>query len=262
MSANVSTHKLFSPQIRIGRGSVFGAILIAALIAFEIFNFSTTEYALADLLGNLTFAGISWATILTIAFCGIDFAGIARLFTPQYGPKRGLPIHSDTWYLFGAWLLAATMNAVLTWWGISLAIAGHETFGAQVVERGTLLKVVPVFVSLLVWLIRVLIIGTFSTGGDALLTANQANFLSSAHNQARPNMPQPATSNRPQPVRPLAQPAPSFSRSDSRVEPAQIELTPPNRPAPSYHPMSASARRDLQNQRRVEPGKPFSSNSH
>ena len=24
------------------------------------------------------------------------------------------------------------MNAMLTWWGVSLAVAGHETFGAQV----------------------------------------------------------------------------------------------------------------------------------
>ena len=99
-------------------------------------------------LGALKFVGISWATILTIAFCGIDFAGIARLFTPQNSLKRGSPIQNDTWYLFGAWLLAATMNAILTWWGVSLAIAGRETFGAQVIERATLLRVVPIFVSL------------------------------------------------------------------------------------------------------------------
>ena len=73
----------FFPQIRCARGLLFGAIIITALLAFEIFNYSTTDFALSDLLGDLSFIGIAWATILAIAFCGIDFAGIARLFTPE-----------------------------------------------------------------------------------------------------------------------------------------------------------------------------------
>jgi phage FluMu gp28-like protein len=45
-----------------------------------------------------------------LTFCGIDFAGIARLFTPEQG--RDEP--AEVWYLFGAWILAAAMNATLT----------------------------------------------------------------------------------------------------------------------------------------------------
>ena len=63
----------------------FVVMIFGALIAFEIFNYSTTDHALSDLLGNLTFAGIPWSTVLAMAFCGIDFAGIARLFTPETG---------------------------------------------------------------------------------------------------------------------------------------------------------------------------------
>jgi len=100
------------------RGLAWGVIILGALAAFEIFNYSTTQFALADVLGNLKFAGISWSTILALAFCGIDFAGIARLFTPEQG--RDEP--AEVWYLFGAWLLAAAMNATLTWWGVSIAI--------------------------------------------------------------------------------------------------------------------------------------------
>ncbi|MCK5314338.1 MAG: hypothetical protein KAJ53_04415, partial [Anaerolineales bacterium] len=85
------------------RGLAFGLIIISALLAFELFNYSTTEFALSDLLGDLDFAGISWATILALAFCGIDFAGIARLFTPEEGANEP----NEVWYLFGAWLLAA-----------------------------------------------------------------------------------------------------------------------------------------------------------
>lgn len=95
-------------KLHIRRGLIFGMLIIAALLAFEAFNYSTTEFALTDLLGNMKFASIRWATILAIAFCGIDFAGIARLFTPEQGADEP----TEVWYLFGAWLLAATMNAM------------------------------------------------------------------------------------------------------------------------------------------------------
>jgi hypothetical protein len=153
-------------RVNINRGLAFGVILLTALIAFEIFNFSTTEYALNDLLGDLEFLGLSWATILAVAFCGIDFAGIARLHTPEEG--SGQP--NETWYLFGAWLLAATMNAMLTWWGVSLALVDRSSQGVAVIDNQTLLRVVPIFVAVLVWLIRVLIIGTYSTAGTRLLS--------------------------------------------------------------------------------------------
>jgi hypothetical protein len=128
-------------------------MIIAALLAFELFNYSTTEFALSDLLGELSFVGVGWATILAIAFCGIDFAGIARLFTPEDGVDEP----AEVWYLFGAWLLAATMNAMLTWWGVSIALLNHTSLGNAVVDREMLLKVVPIFVAVMVWLIRVLI---------------------------------------------------------------------------------------------------------
>jgi hypothetical protein len=52
---------------RINRGAAFGLIIVTALLAFEIFNYSTTQFALADVLGDLKFAGLRWATILAIA---------------------------------------------------------------------------------------------------------------------------------------------------------------------------------------------------
>jgi hypothetical protein len=144
-----------------------GIIILVALIAFEMFNYSTTDYALRDLLGSLEFAGIPWATILAVAFCGIDFAGVARIFTPQTGADEP----KQVWYLFAAWMLAATMNAVLTWWGVSMAIANHNVVSRAVVGAEALNTVVPIFVAVMVWLIRVLIIGTFSVAGDRLFSA-------------------------------------------------------------------------------------------
>ena len=148
------------------RGKAFGLMIFGALFAFEIFNFSTTEFALHDVLGDLTFAGIKWATILSIAFCGIDFAGIARIFTPEQGADEP----AEVWYLFGAWILAAAMNATLTWWGVSVAISSHSSQGAAVLGGDTVRTVVPVFVAVMVWVIRILIIGTFSVAGERLFS--------------------------------------------------------------------------------------------
>jgi len=151
-------------RLRLPRASLFVFVMIGALVAFESFNFGTTEFALRDLLGELQFASMRWSTILALAFCGMDFAGIARLFSPQSEGDRPL----EVWYLLGAWLLAATMNAVLTWWAVSLALLSHAGLGNEILGREALLSSVPLFVAVLVWLIRVLMIGTF--------TMTSANF--------------------------------------------------------------------------------------
>jgi len=151
------------------RGLVFGSIVVAAMLAFELFNYSTTDFALANLLGDLRFMGLRWAMILAIAFCGMDFAGIARLFTPEKGRSE----HVEVWYLLAAWFLAATMNAMLTWWGVSLALLQHNSLGNEILSRATLLTIVPVFVAVMVWLIRILMIGTLSMAGERLFSFGQ-----------------------------------------------------------------------------------------
>lgn len=219
-----------SHPFRIRRSLAFGLILLAALIAFEVFNYSTTEFALSDLLGDLTFAGIRWATILAIAFCGIDFAGIARLFTPSDTVESP----NEVWYLFGAWLLAATMNAMLTWWGVSIAILEHQSSGNAVVERQTLLRVVPIFVAILVWLIRVLIIGSFSVAGQRLFTQAE----SPSPSQRQPAILRPITN----PSRGLSnRPISAASRMPRSGNVSEGE-TVSTRPEPTYHPVAMSNR--------------------
>jgi hypothetical protein len=211
--------------ITLRRGLAWGLIIVFALLAFEVFNYSTTQFALTDVLGSLKFAGIRWATILAIAFCGIDFAGIARLFTPEQG--RNEP--TEVWYLFGAWLLAAAFNALLTWWGVSVAIVNHSSqAGGVVVTNATLTKVVPVFVAIMVWLIRVLIIGTFSVAGERLFS--QADLRASS--QPRPSS-----------ARPVLQPASSLSRprpvTSSSFHPLNNKAV---HPEPTYHNVSLNAK--------------------
>lgn len=131
-------------------------ILIVAFLSFEIVNYSMTELALNDVLGNLAFVGIRWATILAIAFCAIDFTVIARLFSSGDSEPTGV------WYFFGAWVLATAMNATLTWWGVSVAIAHHTSANTN----SLLQNFGPVFIAIMVWVIRILIMGTISLRGQ------------------------------------------------------------------------------------------------
>ena len=226
MARNNNFAKLLQGN-RPSRGLVWGVLIIGALLAFEIFNYSTTDFAMTDLLGDLRFAGFRWATILAIAFCGIDFAGIARLFTPEQGADEP----AEVWYLFGAWLLAATMNAMLTWWGVSIAILNHGSLGNAVIPRETLIKSVPIFVAVMVWLIRVLIIGTFSVAGERLFSQEDSATRRPATARSSSSRPRTANSYKRTPVTRRATQS-SFRPSPNRS----------TRPEPSYHPVSAKSR--------------------
>lgn len=256
------------------RGAAWGMMIIGALLAFEIFNFSTTQYALHDMLGDLSFAGMKWSTILAIAFCGIDFAGIARIFTPEQG--RDEP--AEVYYLFGAWLLAAGFNATLTWWGVSVAIAQNGNIqGTAAMSSQTITQVVPIFVAAMVWLVRLLIIGTFSLAGDRLFTTAQMGQQSNSYprqynppQQQRPvssyqaptPTPRAASSyNQPtnQPVlRPASQinrpvnsstPQSNFRPAPKPVQSQQTSFIPPE---PTYHPVSYEARSENNTDRRYD----------
>lgn len=227
-------------ETQVNRNLVYAILILGALVFFEVFNFSTTDFALRDLLGDLKFIGIPWATTLAIAFCAIDFAGIARLFTPETG--RDEP--KEVWYLFSAWLLAATMNASLTWWGVSMAIANHTVLSTSIVEAGTIMKVVPIFVALLVWVIRVLVIGTLSVAGEHLFRSQpeQASRMRNPQNTSRtrinPNDAYPSIS-RPRNSMPshspmTARPARSENQTYRMSSPSQAR----QRREPSYHNMN------------------------
>ncbi len=232
---------------KLSPGLVFAVIILTALLAFEIFNYSTTDFALTDLLGDLRFAGIRWATILSIAFCGIDFAGIARLFTPEQGVEEP----KEVWYLFAAWLLAATMNAILTWWGVSMAVITHSVSSTTVMSASTLTKVVPIFVAIMVWVIRILIIGSLSLAGDRLLWGHAAPqhraTAPQRSNYTGNNSRTPAT----MPMQAAPAPRPSATRSmessnngnnSSRQEPTYHSLSLTPRPVPKPTQMRPQGR--------------------
>jgi hypothetical protein len=195
----------------ISRKMVIAVLLGVALIAFEIFNFDTTQYALTNLLGEVRFVGVLWASILAIAFCAIDFAGLVRIFTPQRGAEEPRAV----WFLTGAWFLGTIANAIMTWWAVSLTLLGHE-FGNEVLSREMLLRYVPIFVAMLVWLTRILFIGAFSIAGEEIVDRARVS-------EARPK---PAAAPRP------TAPAAPKARTSAPARPA-----PPPAPAVTYEPV-------------------------
>lgn len=230
-------------RLRLPRKAVIGMILVVALLAFEIFNFDTTRYALRNLMGDVQFLGLQWAAILAIAFCAIDFAGLARLFTPEQGADEP----KEVWYLMGAWLLGATMNAVMTWWAVSLTLLNHD-LGNEVLSREQLLRYVPIFVAVLVWLTRILFIGAFTVAGEHIFDFGGASAgakskaiapprqaapprpLRAGASQATAQASQPRMAARqPQPV-PLTQDVPNFLEEYEPVpaQPTRVNSRPDN----------------------------------
>lgn len=198
--------------------------MLIALLAFEAFNFDTTRFALQNLLGEVRFLGIHWASILAIAFCAIDFAGLARLFTPQTGPEEPQAV----WYLMGAWVLGATMNAVMTWWAVSLTLLSHD-FGNEILSREQLLTGVPLFVATLVWLTRILFIGAISVAGEHVFALAGVG----ASNQSRPSAAastgQAVRENRPETAVP-SRPSTAPNGRSTPAPPTRIKRRPVNSP--------------------------------
>lgn len=176
------------------------------------------------MLGDEYVLGLGWATVLAIAFCTIDFAGLLRIFLPDARHK----VPTELWYLMGAWLLGATLNAIMTWWAVSLALL-NRPLGNEVLDRDMLLLVVPIFVACLVWLTRILFIGSLSLASGYLFAEQSAvRPLSQPQRDPRRSSPTPLPKLTPvtdelppflvkeQPVTSLSALEQSSARSDAR----------------------------------------------
>ena len=82
------TNQLFK-NVRTRSNSLYVGVIVLALAALEIFNFSTTDFALRDILGNQGGGLLTWSMILALALCGMDIAGSRRSWHLQ---KRNLAI--------------------------------------------------------------------------------------------------------------------------------------------------------------------------
>jgi hypothetical protein len=97
-----------------------------------------------------------------------------------------------------------------------------------------LTRALPVLVAVMVWMIRVLIIGTFSLAGE--------NMFTMADDRPASRLPSYRTE-RPAEQRPVAPRAPATSPVYARPapKPASTAPRPLARPEPTYHPVGMSA---------------------
>ena len=138
-------------------------VLFASLGAFEYFSFSTISFALQDMMGMQGAGPLSWYVILSLAFCAVDLMGITFLLRDDPETESNSP---RSWYILGAWVVVAAMNTGLTWWGVSVAVYNTPVENALIIDPMVFVKAVPVIVAVIVWVIRVLIIGALVSSFD------------------------------------------------------------------------------------------------
>jgi hypothetical protein len=144
---------------------IFFFVLLAALICFEIFNFDAARTGLRYFMGTRTFMGIEWVMWLAMAACAADMIGMIRIFTEETNFKK-----ESTFVIAatGVWILAATINSVLTWWTTTLIVLDANV-GNQVLSQETLIKAFPLLVAIFIWLLRIGLVATLASLGDKAL---------------------------------------------------------------------------------------------
>jgi hypothetical protein len=166
-------------------------ILVLGFGFFEIFNTVTTYTSL-----NLFLGSWFYAVVLTGGIGLTDIGGLFRVVTPAISDKDE-PI--ETKLLFGAWIVIAAVNAILTWWGLSYAA-----------EHGG--GVTPSAISQFRWVIPIALAVTIF-GIRLILIYMAGNILDRTVNNHRPRPMQPAS--RPGTIapRPQGQTIPGLSAS-------------------------------------------------
>jgi len=132
--------------------------MLVCMAAFEIINFAITSLAFRSLLSRYTVLVLDSATWLATVVCCVDIIGILYLFLLFPGPSHNIVKRR----LFSVWLLVTGLNSWLLWLGIGQAIVVHQAQTDLVINAGIMVHIIPAFIVCLVWLIRILLIGSFS----------------------------------------------------------------------------------------------------
>jgi len=150
-------------QVRLTQFTLLGV----AILAFEIFNYATTEIAVTSILGDIRVLGISLGTLFALAACLADVGGISRAMNQETSLSKE---PTEVWLAVGAWLVAAFLNALMTWYSV-LELMVVRDIGNELITRNELLVYVPVSVALFVFIIRFTLINSLVYGLDHMRTA-------------------------------------------------------------------------------------------
>ena len=173
------------------RGSFFVGMLFFALACFMLFNYLSTYETLKHILGGglLVFA---FAFALSI----VDFAGLARIFTPETQAKD----ESKLIYILGAvWLLACIFDVFMTTYWVSLMMIRQDN-GSEIQQMmgPFAYKAIPWVIALGEMMLRVSLVLMVGMFGDKLLHGMD-KIIPSLQNAIPKRSPIPAS--RPMPAR-------------------------------------------------------------
>lgn len=144
------------------RASIFAYILLLGLVLFLLFNFRTTFETMSDMLG-----GDSNILLFSIAISIVDFAGLARLFTPETDMSDE---STFIWIMLFVWLVAAGVDIILTAWWVAIRMEAAGTSGMLPSFFGNWMIVVfPWAVAFMEFAIRVPLVLLVGQYGDKLL---------------------------------------------------------------------------------------------
>jgi hypothetical protein len=121
---------------------------IVFTISFIVFTYINITRALTYFLGEPRFLGIKWAVILAITFLIFEFAGSARLFSPDENESP-----SEKRYLLGTWILATAFVNLLVWWNLASVFSIPNSIVYFNISN-TLSNLVPAIITFLAWVIK------------------------------------------------------------------------------------------------------------
>lgn len=140
---------------------VVGGIIFLSALAFEVINIATNVAGFESFFGGIKFLGISWAIWATIAFEAADVGCLCY----SWDRKFDFRTHPEAGFALTAHFFAGFADAGLSYFAFMMAIGNSVSQMANVVGEKAILTWAPVFLALMIWVIRTLLMGTIVTQG-------------------------------------------------------------------------------------------------
>jgi hypothetical protein len=120
---------------------IYIIVMIVILSVYHYYNYNFTYFAITDILGN-SLIGVTWAQILSLTFCSVDIFWVVKVLYPKFS--------TFDYYLVGAWFLTVIMNALLLWWGLSLAISYQAIFPLDRIVTPAVIALIATFIRIFI----------------------------------------------------------------------------------------------------------------
>lgn len=204
---------------------------IVGWLAFDFFNAVTTLAALEMMFGNPE--SYMTTVALVVALVTIDLAGLLRLFTTQTEATKEPGFVKVS---FMAWLLVAGINAFLTWWFLATEIESFPVRGpSMAVDNSMVMLMIPLMISLLVLITRIVIVYNTGTILDSWLHNDGKKSIGNIAGSTAVRKTTATVNPNPLPLRqPTTAQRPPSSTQQQAFRPAQPQTNAATRPTMTF----------------------------